>query len=140
MYHYNENKKRYESVLQNDKLGMRSRDPIILKEVKKSVLESLLVFAFLLCIAKITIGVYSEFAKDTYRFVDIEAKWRTHCVDADTKDWGQYCHWLKLRIQLNPVTFAIKNLVAILVSATLLSCVCAELLLEIYTRSSRFQE
>ena len=61
-------------------------------------------------------------------------------MDADSKDWGQYCHWLKLRIQPNPVTFAIKNLVAILVSATLLSCVCAELLLEIHTRSSRFQE
>ena len=54
---------------------MRSRDPVILREVKKSVLESLLVFAFLMCIAKINIGVYSEFAKETYRFIDIETKW-----------------------------------------------------------------
>ena len=70
LHHHYENKDRCESVLQNDELGMRSRDPIILKEVKKSVLESLLVFAFLLCIAKINIGAYSEFAKDTYRFID----------------------------------------------------------------------
>ena len=115
---------------------MRSHDPVILKGVQESVLESLLVFTLLLCTVKISAGAQSEFAKITYRFIDIEAKWRIHCADADSKDWEQYCHWLKLRIQPNLVLFAIKNLVAILVSATLLSCVCAELLLEIYTRSS----
>ena len=119
---------------------MRSHDPVILKGVKESVLESLLVFILLLCVVKISAGAQSEFAKVTYRFIDIEAKWQIHCADADSKDWGQYCHWLKLRIQPNPGIFAIKNLVAVLVSATLFSCVCAELLLEIHIRSSRFQE
>ena len=106
---------------------MQSCDPVILKGVKESILESLLVFILLLCIAKISAEALSEFAQVTYRFIDIEAKWQTHCVDADSKDWGQYCHWLKLRIQPNPVIFAIKNLVAILVSAMLLSCVCRTL-------------
>ena len=119
---------------------MRSRDPIILKEVKKSVLETLLVFAFLLCIAKINIGVYSEFAKDTYRFIDIEAKWQLHCANDDPKDWGPYCHRLKFRINPYPVVFMVKSIVAVLVTATLLSCVCAELILEIQARSLRFQE
>ena len=54
---------------------MRSRDPIILKEVKKSVFEALLIFAFLICIAKINIGAYSEFAKITYQFIEIETEW-----------------------------------------------------------------
>ena len=54
---------------------MRSRDPVILKGVKESVLESLLVFTLLLCIAKISAGAQSEFAEITYRFIDIEAKW-----------------------------------------------------------------
>ena len=46
---------------------MRSRDPVILKGVKESVLESLLVFILLLCIAKISAGAPSEFAKVTYK-------------------------------------------------------------------------
>ena len=119
---------------------MRSHDPVILKGVKESVLESLLVFALLLCIVKISAGAQSEFAKVTYRFIDIEANWEIHCLDADSKDWGQYCHWLKLRIKLNPVIFVVKNLIAVLVSVMLLSCVCTELLLEIQTRSLQFRE
>ena len=119
---------------------MRSRDRIIIKEVKKSVLESLLVLVLLLCLAKVNIGVYSEFAKDTYRFIDIEAKWRLHCADADPKDWRQYCHWLKLRIKPYPVVFIVGSVVAVLITATLLSCACAELVLEIQARSLRFQE
>ena len=141
LYHHYENKDGHKSALQNDEqLGMRSRDPIILKEVKKSVLESLLIFAFLLCIAKINIGAYSEFAKETYRFIDIETKWRLHCVDADPKDWGQYCHRLKSRIKPYPVLFLVESVVAVLITATLLSFVCAELVLEIQARSLQFQE
>ena len=119
---------------------MRSRDPIILQEVKKSVLETLLTFALLLCIAKINIGAYSEFAKITYQFIEIETEWRLHCVDADPKDWGPYCRRLKLRIKPYPVLYLVESIVAVLVTATLLSCVCAELILEIQTRSLRFQE
>ena len=119
---------------------MRSSDPIILKEVKKSVLETLLTFAFLLCIAKINIGAYSEFAKIIYQFIEIETEWRLHCVDADPKDWGPYCYRLRLRIKPYPVLFLVESIVAVLVTATLLSCVCAELILEIQTRSLLFQE
>ena len=103
-------------------------------------METLLIFAFLLCIAKINIGAYSEFAKITYRFIEIETEWRLHCVDADPKDWGPYCHRLKLRIKPYPVLFLVESIVAVLVTATLLSCVCAELILEIQARSLRFQE
>ena len=119
---------------------MRSHDPIILREVRRSVLESLLVFALFLCILKISAGAQSKFARDLYNFLDIESKWRIHCAEADPKDWGQYCHWLKLRIKPDPVIFAIRHFVAAIVSASLLSCVCAELLLEIHARSFRFQE
>ena len=119
---------------------MRSRDPVILKGVKRSIIESLLVFALLLCIVAITVEAQTQFAKTLYRFVDIEARWQLHCEDTDPKDWGQYCHWLELRLKQYPVTFIVKSFLSVLITAILLSNVCAELLLEIHTRSLRFQE
>ena len=89
---------------------------------------------------EINVEAQTEYAKITYRFIDIESKWQIHCVNAEPKEWGEYCHWLKLRIKQDPVIFMVKHFISALVSAILLSCVCAELLLEIYARSFRFQE
>ena len=114
---------------------MRSRDPTVLKEVKKSILGSLFVTALFFCILTISVEAQSKFAKTTYKFIEVEGKWQIHCRDVDPKDWGQYCHWLKLRIEPYPVVFMVKYLLAAILSAMLLSCVCAELLLKLETRS-----
>ena len=119
---------------------MQSRDPIILKGVKRSIIESLLVFALLLCIVAIIVGAQTQFAKTLYRFIDIETKWQLHCVTVEPEDWGQYCHWLESRIKQYSVTFIVKSFLSVLFTAIILSNVCAELLLEIHERSLRFQE
>ena len=119
---------------------MRSRDPVILKEVKICISESLFVIILFLCILKVSVGAQSQFAKIVYKFIEVEGKWQIHCVDVDPRDWGQYCHWLKLKIEPYPILFMVKYFLAAVLSATLLSCVCAELLLELQTRSLHFQE
>ena len=117
---------------------MRIRDPLVLRIVGKSILQtSLAVILFLDFFILYSIILVSLLWR-LIRIIDTIYHWRNICQTTPIEEWGVYCMKLNKRVEKLSLPFIITHFVIIFLILFFISVVCSELLFEIEDRSRMF--
>ena len=117
---------------------MRVRDPLVLRVVGKSILQTslavILFFKFFVLHMIILARLFQMFI----RIIDIEYQWKNFCQAILMKEWRKHCFILNDRVGKFPLSFAVIQFVVIFLILFFISFVCSKLLFEIEDRSQMF--
>ena len=117
---------------------MRIRDPLVLRVVGKSILQTslavILFLDFFILHSIILVSLLWRFI----RIIDTIYHWRNICQTTPIEEWGVYCVKLNKRVEKLSLPFTIMHFVIILLILFFISVVCSELLFEIEDRSRMF--
>ena len=117
---------------------MRIRDPLVLRVVRKSILQTSLAVILFLEFFVLHMIILAGLLWTFIRIVDIEYQWKNLCQAVSTKEWRKHCYILNERVGKFPLPFAIIQFVIISLILFFISFVCSELLFEIEDRSQMF--
>ena len=117
---------------------MRIRDPLVLRVVGKSILQTSLVVILFLEFFALHMIILAGLLRTFIRIVDIEYQWKNFCQAISTKEWRKHCYILNERVRRFPLPFAVIQFVIISLILFFISFVCSELLFEIEDRSRMF--
>ena len=117
---------------------MRIRNPLVFREVGKSILQTSLVVILFLEFFVLHMIILAGLLRMFIRIVDIEYKWKNLCQAISTKEWRKHCYILNERVGKFPLPFAVIQFVVISLSLFFISFLCSELLFEIEDRSQMF--
>ena len=70
---------------------MRDLRPEVLKAVRKSILQTVLVLALFLDFFLLYTKVVGNSLEALLRYIGTEFDWRAICQDASPSEWGQFC-------------------------------------------------
>ena len=117
---------------------MRIRDPLVLRVVGKSILQTslavILFLDFFILHSIILVSLLWRFI----RIIDTIYHWRNICQTTPIEEWGVYCVKLNKRVEKLSLPFTITHFAIILLILFFISVVCSELLFEIEDRSRMF--
>ena len=117
---------------------MRIRDPLVLRVVGKSILQTslavILFLDFFILHSIILVGLLWRFIQ----IIDTIYHWRNICQTTPIEEWGVYCVKLNKRVEKLSLPFTITHFAIILLILFFISVVCSELLFEIEDRSRMF--
>ena len=114
---------------------MRIRDPLVLRVVGKSILQTSLAVILFLEFFVLHMIILAGLLRTFIRIIDIEYQWKNFCQAISTKEWRKYCYILNERVGKFPLSFAVIQFVIISLILFFISFVCSELLFEIEDRS-----
>ena len=117
---------------------MRIRDPLVLRVVGKSILQTSLVVILFLEFFVLHMIILAGLLRMFIRIIDIEYQWKNLCQVISMKEWRKHCYILNERVGKFPLPFAIIQFVIISLILFFISFVCSELLFEIEDRSQMF--
>ena len=117
---------------------MRIRDPLVLRVVGMSILQTslavILFLDFFILHSIILVSLLWRFV----RIIDTIYRWRNICQTTPIEEWGVYCVKLNKRVEKLSLPFAITHFVIIFLILFFISVICSELLFEIEDRSRMF--
>ena len=114
---------------------MRIRDPLVLRVVGKSILQTSLAVILFLEFFVLHMIILAGLFRTFIRIIDIEYQWKNFCQAILMKEWRKHCHILNERVGKFPLSFAVIQFVVIFLILFFISFVCSELLFEIEDRS-----
>ena len=117
---------------------MRIRDPLVLRVVGKSILQTSLAVILFLEFFVLHMIILAGLLWTFIRIIDIEYQWKNFCQAISTKEWRKHCYILNERVGKFPLPFAIIQFIIISLILFFISFVCSELLFEIEDRSQMF--
>ena len=117
---------------------MRIRDPLVLRVVGKSILQTSLVVILFLEFFVLHMIILAGLLRTFIQIIDIENQWKNLCQAYSTKEWRKHCYILNERVGKFPLPFAIIQFVIISLILFFISFVCSELLFKIEDRSRMF--
>ena len=117
---------------------MRIRDPLVLRIVGESILQTSLAVILFLEFFVLHMIIMAGLLQTFIRIVDIEYKWKNFCQAILMKEWRKHCYILNERVGKFPFPFAVIQFVIISLILFFISFVCSELLFEIEDRSQMF--
>ena len=117
---------------------MRIRDPLVLRIVGESILQTSLAVILFLEFFVLHMIILAGLLRTFIRIIDIEYQWNNFCQAILTKEWRKHSYILKERVGKFPLPFAIIQFVIISLILFFISFVCSELLFEIEDRSRMF--
>ena len=117
---------------------MRDLRPEVLKAVRKSILQTVLVLALFLNFFLLYTKVVGNSLEALLQYIGTEFDWRAICQDASPSEWGQFCKDLhQKRAEFSPILAITCSLVILTVLIYIL-VLCSELLFELEERSQLF--
>ena len=117
---------------------MRDLRPKVLKAVRKSIFQTVLVLALFLDFFLLYTKVVGNSLEVLLRYIGTEFDWRAICQDASPSEWGQFCKDLyQKRAEFSPALAITCSLVILIVLIYIL-VLCSELLFELEERSQLF--
>ena len=117
---------------------MRIRDPLVLRVVGKSILQTSIVVILFLEFFVLHMIILAGLLRTFIQIVDIEYQWKNLCQAISMKEWRKHCYILNERVGKFPLPFAVIQFVIISLILFFISFVCSELLFEIEDRSQMF--
>ena len=118
---------------------MRSRDPRILINVKKSVFSSLLVILIFTSVFLLYYRVLEIIATIHVRIYFHQISFEKNCEPDDSLEWGPYCKQLVKCLQENDRwSHYFNHFIIMIIVVTQVSWICSELLIELGDRSKEF--
>ena len=117
---------------------MRIRDPLVLRVVGKSILQTSIVVILFLEFFVLHMIILAGLLWTFIQIIDIEYQWRNLCQAISMKEWRKHCYILNERVGKFPLPFAVIQFVIISLILFFISFVCSELLFEIEDRSQMF--
>ena len=119
---------------------MRSRNPLIIKHVIKSLQESLFVFILFL-------DIFLEYTKTFWialtfyvRGYILQSSYERNCATESPRNWGNYCINLDIRLITYSISSLLGHAFAVLITLFIIVWICSELLLELEDRSRPFRQ
>ena len=117
---------------------MRIRNPLVLRVVGKSILQTslavILFLDFFILHSIILVSLLWRFI----RIIDTIYRWRNICQTTPIEEWRVYCVTLNKRVEKLSLPFTLTHFVIIFLILFFISVVCSELLFEIEDRSRMF--
>ena len=117
---------------------MRIRNPLVLRVVGKSILQTslavILFLDFFILHSIILVSLLWRFIQ----IIDTIYHWRKICQTTPIEEWGEYCVTLNKRVEKLSLPFTITHFVIIFLILFFISVVCSKLLFEIEDRSRTF--
>ena len=111
---------------------MRSRDPQILKYVKKSVFSFLLVILIFISVFLLYYRVLEIIATIHVRIYFHQISFEKNCIPDDPSEWGPYCGRLVKHLQENDRwSLYLNHFIIMIIVVTQVSWICSELLIEL---------
>ena len=117
---------------------MRIRDPLVLRVVGKSILQTSLAVILFLEFFVLHMIILAGLLRTLIRIIDIEYQWKNFCQAILMKEWRKHCYILNERVGKFPLPFAVIQFVIISLILFFISFLCSELLFEIEDRSQMF--
>ena len=117
---------------------MRIRDPLVLRVVGKSILQTNIVVILFLEFFVLHMIILAGLLQTFIRIIDIEYQWKNLCQTISTKEWRKHCYILNERVGKFPLPFAVIQFVIISLILFFIFFVCSELLFKIEDRSQMF--
>ena len=117
---------------------MRIRDPLVLRVVGKSILQTSLAVILFLEFFVLHMIILAGLFRTFIRIIGIEYQWKNFCQAILMKEWRKHCHILNERVGKFPLSFAIIQFVVIFLILFFISFVCSQLWFEIEDRSRMF--
>ena len=117
---------------------MRIRNPLVLRVVGKSILQTSLAAILFLEFFVLHLIILTGLLQTFIHIIDIEYQWRNICQAISTKEWRKHCYKLNERVGKFPLPSAITQFIIISLILFFISFVCSELLFEIEDRSRMF--
>ena len=117
---------------------MRIRDPLVLRIVGKSILQTSLAVILFLEFFVLHMIILAGLLQTFIRIIDIEYQWKNLCQAISMKKWRKHCYILNERVGKFPLPFAVIQFVIISLILFFISFVCSELLFKIEDRSRIF--
>ena len=117
---------------------MRIRDPLVLRVVGKSILQTSLAVIFFLDFFILHSIILVSLLWRFIRIIDTIYHWRNICQTTLIEEWGVYCVKLNKTVEKLSLPFTIMHFAIILLILFFISVVCSELLFEIEDRSQMF--
>ena len=116
---------------------MRSRDPRILRFVRKSLCETILVALLFLNIFVWYTCMLNSLARTRVKLYFQERSYRINC-QTDPSEWGRYCKRLAIKRLRNTNFLLFKHILAFAITVSVISGICAELVFEFLARCREF--
>ena len=117
---------------------MRSRDPRILRFVRKSLWETILVALLFLNLFIWYTCILNSLARTRVRLYFQEQSYQTNC-QTDPSEWGRYCKQLVIKRLENTNFLLFNHILAFGITVSVISGVCSELVFEFLDRSREFR-
>ena len=117
---------------------MRIRDPLVLRVVRKSILQTSLAVILFLEFFVLHMIILAGLLRTFIRIIDIEYQWKNFCQVILMKEWRKHCYILNERVGKFPLPFAVIQFIIVSLILFFISFVCSELLFEIEDRSRMF--
>ena len=117
---------------------MRIRNPLVLRVVGKSTLQTSLAAILFLEFFVLHLIILAGLLWTFIRIIDIEYQWRNVCQTISMKEWRKHCFKLNERVGRFPLPFAVIQFIIISLILFFISFVCSELLFKIEDGSQMF--
>ena len=117
---------------------MRIRNPLVLRVVGKSILQTSIAAILFLEFFVLHLIILARLLQTFIQIIDIEYQWKNLCQAVSMKEWRKHCYKLNERVGKFPLPFAIIQFLIISLILFFISFVCSELLFEIEDRSQMF--
>ena len=117
---------------------MRIRDPLVLRIVGKSILQTSLAVILFLEFFVLHMIILAGLLQTFIQIIHIEYQWKNLCQAISMKEWRKHCYVLNERVGKFPLPFAVIQFVIISLILFFISFVCSELLFKIEDRSRMF--
>ena len=114
------------------------RDPLVLRIVGKSILQTSLAVILFLEFFVLHMIILAGLLQTLIRIIDIEYQWKNFCQAILMKEWRKHCNILNERVGKFPLPFAVIQFIIISLILFFISFVCSKLLFEIEDRSQMF--
>ena len=117
---------------------MRIRNPLVLRVVGKSILQTSLAAILFLEFFVLHLIILTGLLQTFICIIDIEYQWRNVFQAISMKEWRKYCYKLNERVGKFPLPSAVAQFIIISLILFFISFVWSELLFEIEDRSRMF--
>ena len=117
---------------------MRLRDPVVLRLVKISLIQSALLFLLFFDLFLLYWVIFVKLTLELVLLLNLVFGWTSICSGAEPDQWGPYCSELSHKKENLSFIYIVAQFTIVPIGLLFITVICAEILLEYGDRSSIF--
>ena len=117
---------------------MRLREPVVLRLVRISLIQSTLLFFLFLDLFFLYWMIFVRLTLELVLLIDLISGWVGICSHVESDRWGPYCTDLNVRKGNLSLSYIVAQFTIVPAGLLFITAICAEILLEYGDRSSMF--